>query len=95
MYEVIYKHDGQRQTLRRLIGYAEMLSEVVKGSQLDQYVQDAIGDGEYMLKQLGGGRHKDHAGRWLPSPCQCLNAAHRPYPGPWSALKRAPPGHSH
>lgn len=46
--------EHQLDTIRRLIGYAEMLSEVVKGSQLDEYVQDAIGDGEYLLKQLGG-----------------------------------------
>lgn len=46
--------ERQLDTIRRLIGYAEMLSEQVRGTQLDEYVQDAIGDAEYLLKQLGG-----------------------------------------
>lgn len=29
-------------------------SRVVTEHQLDEYIQDAIGDGEYLLKQLGG-----------------------------------------
>lgn len=50
--------ERQLDTIRRLIGYAEVLAEHIcsidPGSHEREYLFDTIMDGESLLKQLGG-----------------------------------------
>jgi hypothetical protein len=47
--------ERQIRTVRRLIGYCEVLAEHLSGTQESGYIADAIADGEHVLLQLGRG----------------------------------------
>lgn len=52
--QVETQRERQLRAIRRLIGYAEVLLEHMTGTAEAEYIADAIWDGEFTMKELGG-----------------------------------------